>query len=87
MVETIQGKGYVEPKEMKANWGGGGSTENPTTQDPSVTAMIEKIKTVSPEEAKQGWKEDRETAIEMWNNQGKNGEALAKEIDAFLSGY
>jgi len=87
MVETIQGKGYVVPKEMTAYLGGGGSTATPTTQDPSVTAMIEKIKTVSPEEAKQGWKEDRETAIEMWNNQGKNGEALAKEIDAFLSGY
>jgi hypothetical protein len=72
---------------MTAYLGGGGSTATPITQDPSVTAMIEKIKTVSPEEAKQGWKEDRETAIEMWNNQGKNGEALAKEIDAFLSGY
>jgi hypothetical protein len=90
MIETLQARGLPIPQTMTAEAGTMGQTSNvglSSTQDPSVTEIINTIKTMSPEEAKQGWLEDKENAMAAWRKQGKDADKLAQEIETFLSSY
>lgn len=90
MAEMLQNKGYIVPKELTQYVATAGSMPTITQlaeQNPMYLEIIERIKTVSPEEAKQAWAQERAAAVMAWNKQGENGEELARLVDKFLSTY